>query len=104
MTWEDLKEFLDIPATDTVNDVRIQACWDMAVEQMTLALAAAFRVMPQNTRDQCTLKVGKNIYDSKNTPAGNGQFGTFQGVVPARAPRDPMSEVAPIIARYVVRY
>lgn len=104
MTWEDLKTFMDIPDSDTSNDTRIEACWDNAGDLLTLALAKSFRVMPQGLQDECRLKMGKDLYDSRNTTAGNSQFTTFDGPIPARAARDPYASVRLILAQYVVRY
>jgi hypothetical protein len=102
MTWEDLKAFIGTDKTS--EDARIEACWDNAGVLLTLATAKAFRVIPQSVLDEMQLKVGKGLYDSKSTTASNSQYTAFEGVVSARAARDPLAEVAPILAMYVVRY
>jgi hypothetical protein len=102
MTWEDLKAYLE--KTGTSEDTRIEACWDNAGELLTLATAKAFRVIPQSVLDDMQLKVGKGLYDSRNTTASNSQYTAYEGVASARAARDPLAEVAPILAMYVVRY
>jgi hypothetical protein len=104
MTMEDLKAFLDIPSSDTSQDLRIQECWTNAGELLTLATAKAFRVIPQSVLDYCQLRIGKDMFDSRNTTAGGSQFTTFEGVTSARAARDPLAVVAPVLAMYVVRY
>jgi hypothetical protein len=102
MTWEDLKAYLE--KTGTSEDTRIEACWDNAGELLTLATAKAFRVIPQSVLDYCQLRIGKDMFDSRNTTAGGSQFTTFEGVTSARAARDPLAVVAPVLAMYVVRY
>lgn len=100
MNWENLKEYIDVG--DDAKDEVIQNCWDTAVEYIDLALASAFRPVPENTLNRLYLEVGHELFKRRDAPSGASQFAVFEGgTLPVRGPRDPLAQVRPIIGMFV---
>lgn len=103
MDWNDLKRYIG-KEDDDENDF-IESCWNDARTLLETATARAFRPVPTGIMDRMTLEVGNELYNRKNAPSGGSQFATFDGgTLPVRGPRDPLSQVRPIIAMYVVSF
>ena len=101
--WNNLKDYIGVETSD--NDEFIQSCWVLASILITKAFAAATVPVPQEVLDRCALEVGAELYRRKDAPSGTSQFATFEGgSVPVRGPRDPLSQVRPIINAYVVPF
>ena len=98
--WLSLKSY--IGSEDVNEDTYIQECWNEAVLMIDLALIKAFRPVPVAIKDRMYKEVGSELYNRKNAPSGGSQFATFDGgTQPVRGPRDPMSQVRPMIRQYV---
>ena len=101
MDWQSLKSF--IGSEDVNDDAYIVDCWNEAVLMIDLATIKAFRPIPPAIKDRLYLEVGNELFNRKNAPSGGSQFAVFDGgTQPVRGPRDPMSQVRPIIRQYVV--
>lgn len=102
MDWNDLKAYIGAGEDD--NEI-IEQCFDDAVTLLGTATSSAFRPIPAGVMDRMILEVGHELYNRKNTPSGSSMFTGYDGgAVPVRAPRDPLSQVRPIIAMYVVPF
>lgn len=103
MDWNNLKTYIGDEEFD--NDEYIQSCWTVASILTTKAFATATGPVPQEVLDRVALEVGAELYKRKDAPSGTSQFATFDGgSVPVRGPRDPLSQVRPIINAYVVPF
>lgn len=103
MDWNSLKAYIGKEGTD--DDTFIEGCFNHAVELLTLATADTFRPVPQGIMDRMVLEVGNELYNRKNAPSGQSQFATYEGgSLPVRGPRDPLSQVRPILAMFVVPF
>lgn len=101
--WNDLKGYIGAES-DTENEY-IASCFTVASLLVNGAIGAAFRPVPQELVDRMVLEVGHELYNRKNAPSGGSQFATYDGgTLPVRGPRDPLSQIRPILASYVVPF
>jgi len=99
----DLREFIGSTEDDDV--AFIERCYNEAVALINLALASAFRPVPEVIEERLVLEVGNELYKRKNASGANSQFAAYDGgATPVRSPRDPLAQVRPIIGMYVTRF
>lgn len=102
MDWTALKDFLD---SQTEEDTFVESCWDDARLLLETATANAFRPVPDSLMDRMTLEVGSELYNRKSAPSGGSQYQTYEGgTFPVRSPRDPLTQVRPMLAMFVVGF
>lgn len=103
MDYNDLKDFLGTTGDD--EDTFVESCWDNARLLLETATARAFRPVPDGLLDRMTLEVGAELYNRKSAPSGGSNYQTYEGgTFPVRAPRDPLTQVRPLLAIYVTGF
>ena len=68
------------------------------------AFAEAYKTVPEAVHNQVVLEVGFALLKRSDSPSGGSQgveYGTGQAV---QGPKDPMTQVWPIIRRYVLPF
>lgn len=101
--WNDLKDY--VGSKDSNKDSFIETCYNTAVVLVDDALETAWREVPETVLSMLYLEVGSELFKRKDAPSGTSMYAQFDGgSVPLRGPRDPLSQVRPIINRYVVAF
>ena len=58
--------------------------------------------MPDTIYTQIVLEVGAELLKRRDSPSGSSQFADLSTGAPVRGPRDPFSQVWPILRNYVL--
>lgn len=85
------------------DDADVTAALAEAVGHLTTATEMVFRPIPVEVMDTMVIKVARAAYEGRNRSMyGGSQATQVQGETAMRPPRDPLSAVQPILARYVL--
>lgn len=85
------------------DDPEVARCLEVAIAVLEDYLEDAIRPVPPAVVDDCVVRVGRAVFDSTARGGGGAaqqtQVGTGDFV---RGPRDPLTPVYPMLARYVL--
>lgn len=88
-----------------VGDPEVIRVYAQAVERLTEATVDAFRPIPEEVCDEMVIRVARALWDGARQQNGTAQATQLEtGQTLARAPRDPLREVQPDLARYVIGF
>lgn len=99
VTKDDLGKLLG--KTGPADAVEVERAYTEAVVLVIDAFRSAWREVPGAVADDCVLRVGRSVWDTRKTASGGGQVSTDGPPVP-RAPRDPLATSQVLIDRYVI--
>ncbi|MEJ7633251.1 hypothetical protein [Aeromicrobium sp.] len=103
MTAADLAERIGGPSVTGATPKLVRA-FNLAVEQVDLALVDAFRPMSDATYTECVLSVGYAAWDRTKSSAGTKQTTVMEGQYPVRAPADLLASIRPLLAKHVLGF
>lgn len=98
VTTEQLRDYIGAKSDE---DTVIADDLAEAVAMIDDVLTEAWRPVPETVRDRLVKEVGHELYRRRDSPTGASQYADFSTGQPVRGPRDPLTQVWPIIRRYV---
>jgi hypothetical protein len=104
LTFADLASYMGLEVgSDGYDSVQLDRSLNSSYSLIEDVLRNCYvtRPMPQALFEQAVLEVAHEIHKRKNSPTGQDQFVQYNGGgAPTRGPRDPLTQVYPLLQRY----
>lgn len=103
-TAADLRAYLKAGAG--VSDADLTAVLTVAGQLIADETATTRATVPPELLARCVLEVAAEMYRRRDSSTGQSQYASFAegGTQPVRGSRDPLTQVRPILRRFVVPF